>query len=77
MNLEPNPEVPIDEPLMAACEAAAFIGLPSPRHLSRLHATKAGPRCFQLGKRRYYRRADVLAWLAERCVDPARQCQAA
>lgn len=77
MITEVNTTVPIDEPLMPACEAAALIGLPSPRCLTRLHANKAGPRCFQLGRRRYYRRTDVLAWLGERCVDPAQDTKAA
>ena len=33
----------------------------------------AGPKCFKLGRRVVYRRADVHAWLAEReAADPGR-----
>lgn len=52
-------------------QLAEYLGMTEPA-LSMMVNRRQGPRFIRLGRSIRYRREDVLAWLDERVVDPAR-----
>ena len=56
--------------LLSERKAAALAGCPS-RRIAQAYELGEGPVCFLFGTRRYYRREDVLSWIAGRRVNPA------
>jgi excisionase family DNA binding protein len=51
-------------------EAAELLGV-TPQALSQMSVRGEGPKYVKVGRSVRYRRADLLAWIDERIVDPA------
>lgn len=52
-------------------QLAEYLGMTEPA-LSMMVSRRQGPKFIRLGRTIRYRREDVLAWLADRVIDPAR-----
>ncbi len=66
MNQSDHSTPPSDDDLITPAEVSKMVSL-SVELLKKLRQRKAGPRFYKLSHRSVrYRRADVLAWLAER-----------
>lgn len=57
-----RPPVPAEDFLLSECETSALTGL-AERTLQRKRLDGTGPRFAKLGRRIFYRRRDVLAWI--------------
>jgi hypothetical protein len=63
-------------PFLDTSEAAAFLRLKR-RSLEAWRLTGSGPRFFRIGRRRYYKRDDLLAWAERQAATSTRDHNAA
>jgi predicted DNA-binding transcriptional regulator AlpA len=63
-------EPPVELPEMVSRQQAAdYLGI-TPQALSQMSVRHQGPRYVRVGRSIRYRRADLLAWIDSRLVDP-------